>query len=115
MDDPNALITLRQAARMSGYHPDYLSSLIRSGQMNGQKIGKTWVTTETDMRRLLDGTAVPAADDPIPCRLRSKSRVAQCIMVGLIVLMVLLGLRAAYLVGFTQATSEIRTHPPVMH
>lgn len=83
--------------------------------MNGQKIGKTWVTTETEVQRFLDGIAVPAAHDPIPGRLRFESRVAQGITVGLIVLTVLIGLLAAYVVGFRQAVSEIRPHPPVMH
>jgi hypothetical protein len=42
MTEINAQITMRQAARLAGYHPDYLSSLIRSGQLQGQKFSKTW-------------------------------------------------------------------------
>jgi hypothetical protein len=50
MDD---YISLKQAGEISGYHPDYLSSLIRSEKLPGKKIGKTWMTTEKAIRDYL--------------------------------------------------------------
>jgi excisionase family DNA binding protein len=38
-------LTLKEASEMTGYHTDYLSQLIRSGKLRGEKIGRTWVTT----------------------------------------------------------------------
>jgi hypothetical protein len=52
MNNLNSFITLREAGQKSGYHPDYLSSLIRDGKLQGQKLGKTWVTTEIEIKRL---------------------------------------------------------------
>jgi hypothetical protein len=109
MDNSDAFITLREAGQKSGYHPDYLSSLIRQGKLQGRKLGKTWVTTDAEVRRFLNGAAMTAADDLILCRLQSRSPVARCITVGLIILAVLLGLLAAYLIGFRNAMSGFRT------
>lgn len=36
---------------MSGYHRDYLSQLIRKGDMRGVKIGRNWFTTEIEVKR----------------------------------------------------------------
>lgn len=40
-------ITLKEAAKISGYHQDYLGQLIRSGKLRGRKIGKDWLTTQS--------------------------------------------------------------------
>jgi len=40
------IISLKNAAENSGYHPDYLGSLIRNGKLEGKKIGRNWFTTE---------------------------------------------------------------------
>ena len=40
------IISLKEAAENSGYHPDYLGSLIRNGKLEGKKIGRNWFTTE---------------------------------------------------------------------
>jgi len=40
------IISLKKAAENSGYHPDYLGSLIRNGKLEGKKIGRNWFTTE---------------------------------------------------------------------
>jgi len=41
-------ITLREAAELSGYSPDYLGQLIRSGKLPGEQVFShvAWVTTE---------------------------------------------------------------------
>jgi hypothetical protein len=41
-------ITLKEAAKISGYSPDYLGQLIRKGKLSGKQIylNVAWVTTE---------------------------------------------------------------------
>lgn len=56
-------ISLKQAAELSKYHPDYLSYLIRSGKLEGKKIGKSWLTTERAVQEFLGTrTYVPLAN-----------------------------------------------------
>jgi len=42
------LISLREAAKISGYSPDYIGQLIRSGKLPGQQVfsNVAWMTTE---------------------------------------------------------------------
>jgi hypothetical protein len=49
--DKNKLITLKEAAKISGYTPDYIGQLIRSGKIKGEKVycQITWMTTEADL------------------------------------------------------------------
>ncbi len=44
-------ITLREAAKISGYSADYLGQLIRSGKLPGKQVfsNVAWVTTEDDV------------------------------------------------------------------
>lgn len=46
-------IPLKVAAQMTGYHPDYISSLIRRGQIKGEKIGRNWFTTKREVEMYL--------------------------------------------------------------
>lgn len=46
-------IPLKVAAQMTGYHPDYISSLIRRGHIKGEKIGRNWVTTRREVETYL--------------------------------------------------------------
>jgi hypothetical protein len=48
---PKKRISLKVASQMTGYHPDYLSQLIRLGQLNGEKIGRNWFTTESALKK----------------------------------------------------------------
>ncbi len=36
-------LTTKQAAEMSGYHPEYIRRLIRLGEIEAQKFGRDWV------------------------------------------------------------------------
>lgn len=40
------VVSLSEAAKITGYHPDYLSALIRKKELDGRKVGKSWFTTE---------------------------------------------------------------------
>ena len=44
-------ITTKEAAEISGYHPEYLRELIRTGKISGQKFGIVW---QVDKQSLLD-------------------------------------------------------------
>lgn len=39
------LITLSEAAEISGLSPDHLRRIVREGALWGRKIGRNWVTT----------------------------------------------------------------------
>jgi excisionase family DNA binding protein len=39
------LISLSEAAGLSGLSPDHLRRLVREGNLKGKKIGRNWVTT----------------------------------------------------------------------
>ena len=47
------LISLSEAAELSGLHPDHLRRLVRQGDLWGQKIGRNWVTTTRAVREYL--------------------------------------------------------------
>jgi len=49
----NELISLREASKISGYHPDYLSFLIRSKKISGHRVGRMWVVYENDLIKFL--------------------------------------------------------------
>lgn len=43
-------ISLKEAAKISGYHQDYLSWLIRKGRIEGKRIGRDWFTTKKSLK-----------------------------------------------------------------
>lgn len=49
-------LSLKEASAISGYSPDYLGQLLRSGKLAGKQVFQqvTWVTTEEDLRRYMD-------------------------------------------------------------
>ena len=49
----NELITLRQAARLSGLSPNHLRLLVGRGDIWGMKIDRYWLTTEKVVREYL--------------------------------------------------------------
>ena len=49
MEQIDKYITLREASKISGYNPDYMGYLIRTGKMNGKKFGRNWMTTKDDV------------------------------------------------------------------
>ncbi len=50
MENLKKVISLNQASKITGYHSDYLSALIRKGEMKGEKIGGNWFTTEEEIK-----------------------------------------------------------------
>lgn len=47
------IISLNQAAQISGYTQDYLGYLMRNGEIKGVKKGRVWFTTEEDVKDYL--------------------------------------------------------------
>lgn len=49
-------ITLKEAAEISGYAPDYVGQLIRGGKLEGKQVfsNVAWVTTEHAIREYMD-------------------------------------------------------------
>ncbi len=49
-------ITLKEAAKISGYSPDYLGQLIRKGKLAGKQVylNVAWVTTEKALKSYLE-------------------------------------------------------------
>jgi len=49
-------ITLKEAAEISGYAPDYVGQLIRGGKLEGKQVfsNVAWVTTEDAIREYMD-------------------------------------------------------------
>jgi len=50
MENLKKVVSLGQASKITGYHSDYLSALIRKGEIKGEKVGGNWVTTEEEIK-----------------------------------------------------------------
>ncbi len=53
MENLKKVISLSQASKFSGYHSDYLSALIRKGELRGEKRGGNWFTTEDEINNYI--------------------------------------------------------------
>ena len=49
MPNLKKVISLNEASKISGYHSDYLSALIRKKELKGVKSGGSWFTTVEDI------------------------------------------------------------------
>ncbi len=46
-------LSLSEAAKISGYHRDYLSFLVRKGELKAERIGRNWFLSEGELRIFL--------------------------------------------------------------
>lgn len=53
MPNLKKIISLHQASKISGYHQDYLSSLMRKNEIKGEKVGNSWFTTEEEIKNYI--------------------------------------------------------------
>ncbi len=64
------LISMTEAGKISGYHPDYLSALARQGKLDAKKIGRNWLVSKRALNIFLGqkeeetGTLVDVAGAP---------------------------------------------------
>lgn len=49
MDRP---LTVPEAARELGYHPDHLGRLLRAGKVNGEQAGGRWLISRQEVERI---------------------------------------------------------------
>jgi hypothetical protein len=56
-NDSRKYISLKEAAKISGYSSDYVGQLIRSGKLEGKQVfsNVAWMTTEEAIRKYLKG------------------------------------------------------------
>jgi len=61
-NDPSKYISLKEAAKISGYSADYVGQLIRSGKLEGKQVfsNVAWMTTEEAIQKYLRRQSVPA-------------------------------------------------------
>jgi len=57
-------ITLKEAAELSGYAPDYIGQLIRQGKIAGKQVcsNVAWLTTAESLRQYLDKNQTKKAE-----------------------------------------------------
>jgi hypothetical protein len=56
-------ISLKEAGEISGYHPDYIGALVRSGQVTGTKKGNRWTVSKSEIQEhFLKKHYAPAVD-----------------------------------------------------
>lgn len=69
-------ITLKEAAKMSGYSPDYLGQLIRKGKLAGKQVylNVAWVTTEQALKEYLENNKVISGKSDLSMNIRGKFR-----------------------------------------
>lgn len=102
---PTNFISLKEAAKISGYHPDYLSSLIREKKLFGERIGRSWCTTEEAVRAYLAGDKNMAKNQTLFSR-----KLKMLILSGLIIFLLILIMRESeffYSPTTTQASSNV--------
>jgi len=42
-------LTIQQAAKLSGYHPEYLRIIIRAGKLDAHKFGPVWAISKKSL------------------------------------------------------------------
>ena len=80
------VISLNQAAQISGYTQDYLGYLIRTGEMKGIKKGRAWFTTEEELKNYLFKKKVRSSEFAIK-EFFSISRIKKIIIIAIIIFM----------------------------
>ena len=58
------LISLAEAAELSGMSQSHIRLLVRTGKISGKKIGRNWVTTEESLRNYLATDRRPGPKSP---------------------------------------------------
>jgi hypothetical protein len=86
MENLRKVISLHQASQISGYHPDYLSALIRKGEIKGQKMVGSWFTTEEEVRDYIFRQKIRNKNWVVKYFLLSKRRVNSSLVYAFIFL-----------------------------
>jgi hypothetical protein len=105
MESIKKVITLRQAAKLSGYNQDYLGSLIRSGDIKGAKIGRNWCTTEEEIKDFLFRQKIRHDELAIKDFFSSRRRLIRIIIIALALLA--LGVVVFYIMNQSAAVAPV--------
>lgn len=70
-------LTLRQASKITGYHPDYLSYLVRNKKLPAKRIGRAWCVTEEALNKFIKEKNF--SDSSVKAEKKSKLLPAQTI------------------------------------
>ena len=52
--DDSEWLTVKEAAKQSGYHPEHIRELIRDGLIKGRKVSIVWLVESKSLRAYLD-------------------------------------------------------------
>jgi len=88
MENLKKVISLHQASKISGYHQDYLSALIRKNEIKGVKMGGNWFTTEEAVKNYILKQKVRNKNWVIKCLFYFK-RINKSFLYSLIILALL--------------------------
>jgi hypothetical protein len=69
LNQTNNFISLPEASELTGYHPDYLGFLARTGKLKANKIGRNWVTTKAaldEMKNNINPAEAQAVEPVVP-------------------------------------------------
>src|SRR3989338_9839948 len=68
------MITLKEAAKISGYAPDYIGQLIRKGKLPGKQVYcmVAWMTTEEAVRRYMQKSAEKQQNPSLADKIQEK-------------------------------------------
>ena len=69
-------ISLKEAAKISGYAPDYIGQLIRKGKLPGKQVYCTvaWMTTEESIKRYMQKSAENRQNLSLADKIQEKFR-----------------------------------------
>jgi len=55
-------LTVNDAAKLSGYHPDYVRQLIRAGKVKAKKFSIVWMVDKDSLLRYIEDQERPPQD-----------------------------------------------------
>lgn len=103
--DPRKYISLKEAARLSGYSADYVGQLIRSGKLEGKQVfsNVAWMTTEEAIAKYIQrhntGAVSKSALQGLLDKMRSSISITGAYAAVNWIAVVLLGLFIVFLIS----------------
>jgi hypothetical protein len=75
-ENKEKLISLKEAAEISGYAPDYIGQLIRKGKIPGKQVyhNVAWMTTEEAIREYVKGNSLNESGTELKGSIRERAR-----------------------------------------
>ncbi len=105
-------LSLKEAAELTDYTPDYIGQLIRSGKIEGRQVytNVSWVTTEKAVRTYME-TRGKVLTEPSLSVTRDPRRVLQYALYGIIGALGFILVLIAYIffVGVDRALTDVST------